>query len=65
MPPRLVFLRKALHAAEQDRPDVAAMRRRWRRGQRKLDAKRLIFIDETAISAGMTRRAAVRRAASG
>jgi transposase len=32
------------------------MRRRWRRGQRKLDAKRLIFIDETAISAGMTRR---------
>jgi hypothetical protein len=56
MPPRLVLLRKVLHAAEQDRPDVAAMRRRWRRGQRKLDAKRLIFIDETAISTGMTRR---------
>src|SRR5579862_2412300 len=32
------------------------MRRRWRRGQRKLDAKRLIFIDETAVSTGMTRR---------
>jgi transposase len=24
---------KVLHAAEQDRPDVAAMRRRWRRSQ--------------------------------
>jgi hypothetical protein len=32
------------------------MRRRWRCGQRKLDAKRLIFIDETAVSTGMTRR---------
>ena len=32
------------------------MRRRWRHGQRKLDAKRLIFLDETAISTGMTRR---------
>ena len=32
------------------------MRRRWRRGQRKLDPERLVFIDETAISLGMTRR---------
>ena len=32
------------------------MRRRWRREQRKLDPKRLVFIDETAISTGMTRR---------
>ena len=32
------------------------MRRRWRRGQRKLDPKRLVFIDETAITTGMTRR---------
>jgi transposase len=32
------------------------MRRRWRRGQRKLDPKRLVFIDETAISTSMTRR---------
>jgi transposase len=48
--------KKVLHAAEQDRPDVAAKRRRWRRKQRDLDPKRLVFIDETAISAGMTRR---------
>jgi transposase len=47
---------KALHAAEQDRPDVAAMRRRWQRSQRKLDLRRLVFIDETAVSTGMTRR---------
>jgi len=32
------------------------MRRRWRRNQRKLDPKRLVFIDETAISTSMTRR---------
>src|SRR5512143_1679278 len=32
------------------------MRRRWRRSQRKLDPRRLVFIDETAISTSMTRR---------
>jgi transposase len=53
---RLSFKRKSLHAAEQDRPDVAAKRRRWRRGQRKLDPKRLVFLDETALCSGMTRR---------
>ena len=52
----LTYKRKSLHAAEQDRPDVAAARRRWRRGQRKLDPKRLVFLDETAISTSMTRR---------
>ena len=35
---------------------MAAMRRRWRRSQRKLDPRRLVFIDETAISTSMTRR---------
>jgi transposase len=48
--------KKALQAAEQDRRDVAAMRRRWRRQQPGLDPKRLVFVDETAISANMTRR---------
>jgi DDE superfamily endonuclease len=32
------------------------MRRRWRRNQRKLDPRRLVFIDETALSTSMTRR---------
>src|ERR1700686_4894933 len=32
------------------------MRRRWRRSQRKLDPRRVVFIDETALSTSMTRR---------
>ena len=52
----LSFKKKVLHAAEQDRPDVAARRRKWRRGQRKLDPKRLVFVDETSVSTAMTRR---------
>jgi hypothetical protein len=38
---------KSLRAAEQDRPDVAKAREEWRENQPKLDAGRLIFIDET------------------
>ena len=34
--------KEVLHAAEQDRPDIAAARRHWRRGQRKLDPRRLV-----------------------
>ena len=52
----LSFKTKVLHAAEQDRPDITAKRRRWRHRQRKLDPKRLVFIDETALCSAMTRR---------
>jgi putative transposase len=38
-----------LRAAEQDRPDVAA-RRALQRRQKTLDPRRLVFIDETAVS---------------
>jgi transposase len=48
--------KKSLHAAEQDRPDVAAARRAWRRKHAKLDPRRLVFIDETCASTNMTRR---------
>jgi transposase len=34
-------------ASEQDRPDVARRRLRWRRHQGRLDPARLVFIDET------------------
>ena len=34
-------------ASEQDRPDVARRRVRWRRHQGRLDPTRLVFIDET------------------
>jgi transposase len=46
---------KSLHAAEQDRPDVARKRERWRRHQARLDPRRLVFIDETWAKTNMTR----------
>src|SRR5262245_32936914 len=49
-------LKKSLHAAEQDRPDVAAARKAWFKMQARLDPRRLVFIDETAASTNMTRR---------
>jgi transposase len=34
-------------ASEQDRPDVARLRTRWKKHQGLIDPKRLVFIDET------------------
>jgi transposase len=50
-----VTFKKTLHAAEQDRPDVAAARQDWKAGQAALDAKRLVFVDETGTSTKMVR----------
>ena len=47
--------KKSVHAAEQDRPDVAAARKALRKEQLTLDPKQLIFIDETAATTKMTR----------
>jgi transposase len=47
--------KKVLHAAEQDRPDVAAARAELRAEQPALKASRLVFIDETAVTTKMTR----------
>src|SRR5882672_4274770 len=47
--------KKSLHASEQDRPDVARRRERWKRHQGKLDPTRLVFIDETWAKTNMTR----------
>ena len=33
--------------AEQDRPDIARRRARWKKHQARIDPKRLVFIDET------------------
>jgi hypothetical protein len=41
--------KKSLHAAEQQRPDVARARRRWRREQFMFDPARLVFIDESVL----------------
>src|SRR5262245_47812226 len=48
-------LKKVLHAAERDRPDVAAARKALKAEQPALEASRLVFIDETAVTTKMTR----------
>jgi len=39
--------------AEQDRPDVARLRQRWKAHQDRIDPRRLVFIDETWIKTNM------------
>jgi transposase len=47
--------KKTLFATEQDRPDVARRRARWKAYQGRLDPARLVFIDETWAKTNMTR----------
>jgi hypothetical protein len=47
--------KKSLHAAEQDRPDVAIEPNALQRQQPRLDPKRLVFIDETSVASSITR----------
>jgi len=47
--------KKVLRASEQDRPDVARDRRRWREETPALDPARLVFIDETWTKTSMAR----------
>ncbi len=44
-----------MRAAEQDRPDIAEARTLWRAEKIGLDARRLVFIDETWATTKMTR----------
>jgi transposase len=44
-----------LFAVEQDRPDVARRRVRWKKYQGRIDPTRLVFIDETWAKTNMTR----------
>jgi len=48
--------KKSLHAAEQDRPDVAEKRRAFIRRQPALDPAQLLFIDETWATTNLARR---------
>ncbi len=48
-------IKKTVLASEQERPDVASARQRWREGQASLDPQRLIFIDETGCATNMIR----------
>jgi transposase len=45
-----------LRAAEQERPDVAGKRRRWRSWQGFMDPARFVFLDETGTATNLTRR---------
>ena len=47
--------KKSLRASEQERPDVARRRGQWQRLQGSVEAKRLVFIDETWAKTNMTR----------
>lgn len=47
--------KKTLFATEQDRPDVARRRERWKTHQGRLDPARLVFIDKTWAKTNMTR----------
>ena len=47
--------KKTLFATEQDRPDVARRRLRWKAYQGRVDPARLVFIDETWAKTNMTR----------
>ena len=51
---RLTYKKKTLHASERDDPEVQAKRRRYRRKVKQIDAKRLVFVDETGINTAMT-----------
>ena len=43
----LLVQKKTALASEQCRPDVARRRTRWKRHQKRVDPRRLVFIDET------------------
>jgi len=47
--------KKSLRAAEQDRPDVVALREAWRQKTHDLDPDRLVFLDESGAKTNMTR----------
>ena len=50
----LTHKKKSLHAREQDRPDVQEKRRSFRRKVRRIEPKRLVFVDETGVTTAMT-----------
>jgi transposase len=51
---RLTRKKKALHASERDRPDVQAKRRSFRRQVKRIEPRRLVFVDETGVTTAMT-----------
>jgi transposase len=54
-PGRHQLQKKTVHAAEQDRPDVARRRAWWKKYQPRIATSRLVFVDETWTKTNMTR----------
>lgn len=52
--PRGSASKKTALASEQDRPDIARKRKRWKAHQGEVDIQRLVFIDETWAKTNMT-----------
>jgi transposase len=50
----LTFKKKSLYASQRDQPPVQKKRRSFRRKVRKIEAKTLVFVDETGITTAMT-----------
>lgn len=48
--------KKSLHASEQNRPDVQAERKAWRKRTSGIDPARFVFLDESGAKTNMTRR---------
>jgi transposase len=47
--------KKTLKASEQEREDIANSRDEWRKFQGTVDARRLVFLDESGLKTNMTR----------
>ncbi len=51
---RLTCKKKTQHADERDRPDVQEKRRSFRRKVKRVEPKRLVFVDESGVTTAMT-----------
>jgi transposase len=51
---KLTRKKKSIHATEQDRPEVQKKRQSFRRNLRQIEAKHLVFLDETGVTTAMT-----------
>ena len=50
----LTYKKKDRHADERDRPDVQKKRRWFRREIKRIEPRRLVFVDETGVTTAMT-----------
>jgi len=51
---QLTRKKKTRHADERDRPDVQRDRRSFRRRVKRIEAERIVFVDETGVTTAMT-----------